>query len=81
MKSTARILNITEKFGGDEKQKLYQELKELRREVKAELLYHVRYGINKAERAYYQEIKPGHKNNNKPSRTLNSVLGPFGDNC
>ena len=80
MKSTARILNITEKFGGDEKQKLYRELKELRHEVKAELLYHVRYGINKAERAYYQEIKPGHKNN-KPSRTLNSVLGPFGDNC
>ncbi len=81
MKSTARILQITEKYGGDDKRPIHHELIELRREIKAELLYHVRYGINKAERAYYQEIKPGHKINHKPSRTLNSALGPFGDNC
>ena len=60
MKSTARILSITEKFGEDRKPQLTRELKELRREVKAELLYHLRQGLHQAERAYYREIKPAH---------------------
>jgi len=58
MKSTARILSITEKFGEDKKQQLAKELRELRREVKSELLYYVRQGLHRAEREYYQEIKP-----------------------
>ncbi|HDY87248.1 MAG TPA: hypothetical protein ENH82_03920 [bacterium] len=60
MKSTKRILQITDKYGVDDKQSLYRELRALRRDVKAELLYHVRAGIQIAERAYYDEIKPGH---------------------
>jgi len=38
---------------------IYKELlRELRREVKSELLYYVRQGLHRAEREYYQEIKP-----------------------
>ena len=58
MKSTARILSITELFGEDRKRQLTRELKELRRDVKAEMLYHLRQGLHRAEREYYKEIKP-----------------------
>lgn len=60
MKSTARILHITKVYGDDYKLQLAKQLKKLRREVKAELLYHIRKGLKQAEQAYSDEIKPGH---------------------
>ena len=59
MKSTARILSITERFGEDRKQQLTVQLKALRREIKAELLRHIHKGITHAKAEYLEEIRPG----------------------
>jgi|GEM_PF-4100553 len=64
MKSTARILQITDKYGKDRKRQLHRDLIELRHEVKQEILYHIHYGITQAKQRYMKEIKPGHKINN-----------------
>ena len=61
MKSTARILYITGKYGEDQKPQLASELKALRREIKAELLRHINAGITKAKNEYSNDIKPGRK--------------------
>lgn len=59
MRSTARILDITEKFGDDRKRQLMSDLKALRREIKAELLRHIHEGITKAKSEYLEETRPG----------------------
>jgi hypothetical protein len=61
MRSTARILDIAEKHGGDDKRKIIKDLKALRREIKAELMGHINAGIRKAQNEYLQEYKPGQK--------------------
>ena len=61
MKSTARILQITGKYGEDQKPQLVSELKALRREIKAELLRHINAGITRAKNEYSNDIKPGRK--------------------
>ena len=59
MKSTTRILHIIDKYGEDDKRLLMRELKALRGEIKAELMYHINAGINRAKNEYLNEIKPG----------------------
>ena len=61
MKSTKRILQITDEYGEDDKRLLMRELKALRREIKAELMRHIDAGIQRAKNEYLNDIKPGQK--------------------
>ena len=52
MKSTEMILDITERFGEDQKRELTRELKRFRYQVKRELLYKMEYTVKKIKEIY-----------------------------
>ncbi len=82
MKSTARILHIIDKYGGDDKRLLMRELRALRLDIKAELLRHINAGITRAKNEYLDNIKPGQKFSNINQCEKSPSDGDhFGRNC
>lgn len=51
MKSTEMILDITEKFGEDQKPELRRELKRFRNQIKRELLYPINRTLDKIKQS------------------------------
>ena len=52
MKSTEMILDITDKFGEDQKPELTRQLKKFRSQVRRELMYRMKYTIKQIEQNY-----------------------------
>lgn len=52
MKSIEIILDITDKFGEDQKPELRRELKKFKTQIRKELLYRLKYTIKQVEQNY-----------------------------
>jgi len=52
MKSSEMILDITDKFGEDQKPELRRELKKLKTQIRREILYPVKRDIKQIEQNY-----------------------------
>jgi len=52
MKSNEMIIDITEKFGEDQKPELTKALKKFKNQIRRELLYRMKYTIKQVEQNY-----------------------------